>query len=774
MNRKLLTWLMASIAAAPLFAGPHADNVKDLGDSARASSAYENIAKAGDEAFEDLLEGLGQNPDEDGVSATVKAERSSRRLACARLIGGLRDTRASAKLLELMNANAIETSAYPELAGACAASLGRLWADKPASADRSAVVDALKAVATNDKLLKQIRWGALHGLAHLKAGADVAAPMIGADGEAALREAAIDVVVAARHTASADVLLDLWETQRLGPKGPDGTRTGAQAADYVKTLGVHALFALAALDDVRSVAGLVDVATLANFAGHPTWREAAQKQLKRDTLRAKAIEALAAVFKDDEKPTQHRDAAVALGECGADGVAAFLAISDTPVPEGKPENHFKERVERNLRSLSSESALKAFVEAYGKIAADSKDLRGRVIDHLLNNRTVLKKEGIELFRTAADDATLDAPKRAQCINAFSEIRGKDSFADLERWIKSEDGVIRAQAVQNMGRSYIALNKSKPLLVEAMKSVGDDFAKARENALQGLQRSDDKELKQLFIDALDPAKETSALVRNAALRAIDTWRRNAKVADDEVFPAIKARSQDTDADVRGTAIRIAVTFAIRMGESKTAADLVHAGLADASKEVRLQAYGQVAMVGKDVDAAKLIDAAMSETDLQTKGEAVLALSRIDTFADKTKHEKIADLALSVLDQPGRDAAAIELLGRLIKSDGGPFTYVSDKARAQIDTYTTGAEQRYDKVPSLVRLLIRIEDNVFFKRIEELAKLPNVELRRACVDYIVAFGTKEDANFLRTLRDMTDATAQQVAGHIDDGIRKLQDR
>lgn len=773
MNRKLLTWLMASIAAAPLFAGPHADNVKDLGDSSRRSAAFETIAKAGDEAFEDLLEGLGQNPDEDGVSATTKAERSNRRLACARLIGGLRDTRASAKLLEIFNANAIETSAYPELAGACATSLGRLWAEKPASADRAAVIDALKAAAVNDKLLKQIRWGALHGLTHLKAGADVAAPMISADGELALREAAIDVIVAARHTASADALLDLWETQRLGPKGEDGNRSGAVAADYTKPLGVHALLALAALDDARSVAGLVDLATLANFAGHPTWREAAQKQMKRDVLRAKSIEALAAVFKDDEKPTQHRDAASAMGECGADGVTAFLAISDTPVPEGKPETHFKDRVDRNLSSLRSESALKAFVEAYGKIAAEKKDLRGRVIDHLLNNRTMLKKEGIELFRTAADDASLESPKRAQCINAFAETRGKDSLADLERWIKSEDGVIRAQAVQNMGRNYIPLNKSKPHLIEAMKSPGDDFAKARENALQGLQRSDDKELKQLFIDALDPAKESSALVRNAALRAIDTWRRNAKVSDDDVFPAVKARAQDTDADVRATAIRIGVTFALRMGQKTTVAELVSNGLTDESKDVRLQAYGQVAVVGSDIDANKLITAALGETDLQSKAEAVMALSRLDKFEDKARHEKIADLAFSVLEQPGRESSAIELLGRLTE-DGGPFTYVSDKARKQIDTFTTGAEQRYDRVPSLVRLLIRIKDNVFFKKIEEMAKLPNVELRRACVDYIVTFGTREDANFLRTLRDMTDATAQQVAGHIDDGIRKLQDK
>ena len=111
---------------------------------------------------------------------------------------------------------------------------------------------------------------------------------------------------------------------------------------------------------------------------------------------------------------------------------------------------------------------------------------------------------------------------------------------LLRVAGGEDGVIRAQAVQNLGRTYIPLKNSRELLVEALKSAGDDFAKSRQNALQGLQRSDDRELLPLFLAALSPEQEPNAEVRNTALNALDTYRRNARVREDDVVEAVRAR------------------------------------------------------------------------------------------------------------------------------------------------------------------------------------------------------------------------------------------
>lgn len=782
MKHCLLIWTLAALAAISLAAGDYADEVKNLGDKNKRSAAIEALAKAGGDAFEDLLDGLNENPDEAGISADAKAERSARRLECARLLGGLDDTRASADLARLLEAQAVESPAYPWLGAACANAQGRLWAGKAAGADRNATVGSLKLYAADAKLDNRLRWGALHGLAHMKEGAEIASPMLtDAELDQLLRSAAIEVVVAGRHAASADALLDLWESQRLGPAGEDGKRSGAVSRDYTKPLGLQALFGLGAMGDKRAVDGLVDVCTLNEFAAYAALRDEAVRLMKSDALIAEALTSLVATFKDVDKPTARSRAAQTLGEFGARGVTAFLDVADDDAPkpkEGEPEDkyaadHYAKEVDAHLTSLRSDEALTAFVEAYGKLPAESKSLRQKIIDHLLNNRNSLKEASLALFRTAAGDDSLEAPKRAQAVNAWAEAKGKESFDDLARWAKHADGVIRAQAVQNLGRSYIPLAKSLPLLKEALADKGADFAKARENAIQGLQRSDDKELLPLFIESLDPEKETSGEVRNTALKSIDVYRRNARVDDEQVFAAVKGRVTDPDENVRASAVRIASTMAQRMGNRTEGVEIIEKALADAGKEVRLQAYGQVVLVASDIKVDKVIGAALLEETPDLKGNAVQALSGLSAFGDNTEQQqRLVDLALGVIDDRVRENAAKDLLGKL--GQGALFNYTSDKVRARIEALTGGERKEYAKAPVLVRTLVAIHDDTYFGNVQTLAEVPNVELRRACIEYIKAFGTKNDLPFLRTLKDRTDAAAQSVRAEIEAAITAIENR
>lgn len=774
MNRYLL--IATLVFAGSLHAGEFADQVKNLGDKILRPGALEALAKAGDEAFEDLMDGLKQNPAEEGVDAVEAAARSVRRADCARLLGGLGDTRASGELARLLAEQAVENPSHAIFGGTCASALGRIWSDKPSSAERNEIVTTLKLHAGNDGLDPSLRWGALHGLAYLKEGADVAAPLvIKDDARQLIRSAAIEVVVAAGHKASADALLDIWETQRLGPKGEDGSRSGAEARNYTQPLGMQALFGLARLGDDRAVPGLVDVTTLNEFANYAALRDEAVRQMKSSALQGTSIKALVDTFKDVAKPTQRTRAAQALGEFGAPGVTAFLDIADDAAPEGQAEDYYKKQVDSHLSSLRGQEALAAFVDAYGSLPTDNAELRQKIIDHLLNNRTSLKDKSIEVFRTAANDEGLESPKRAQAVNAWAEAKGKESLADLTLWVKSEDGVIRAQAAQNLGRNYIPLASSRPLLEGVLADKDEKYEDARKNALQGLQRSDDKSLLSLFTDSLDPEKEPSGVVRNAALTAIDAYRRTAGIDDDKVYDAIKARTADSQADVRATAVRVAATTAQRMGNRTEAVEIIEKALTDESKDVRLEAYGRVSLVSGDIDALKVVRAALLEQERDARGRALSALSPLDAAAfgdDNEQKKRLVDLALGLIEDRVNEPSAKTLLGKV--GTGANFNYTSEKVRARIEDATGKEPREYGKVPALIRVLIEIQDITYFKKIEELAEIANTEVRRACVEYIESFGTKNDVAFLRTLRDKSDAAAPTLRPRIEEAIKKLEEK
>lgn len=782
MKRSLLIWAVAAISAVSLQAGDFAESVKELGDTNRASSAIQKLSEAGDEAFEDLLDGLKQNPEEEGIDAEEKAKRSSRRLACARLLGTLGDTRSSAELAVILEAESVENPKYPWLGAAAANALGRIWADKPASEERNQVIASLKLHAADATLDKFLRWGCLHGLAALKQGADVAGPILADDSNPELlRSVAIEAIVSAGDNASCDVLLELWETQRLGPMGEDGSRSGSESRNYTKALGLQALFGLAQLGDARAISGLVDVATMNEFRALDTLRSAGIRLMNRDNLRTESIAALVATFKDVDKATQRSSTATALGEFGAAGVTAFLDIADdeAPVPkEGEapdkyPAEYYSQQVDTHLNQLRSQGALEAFVAAYANLPPESKTLHDKIIEHLLNNRKSLKEQSLDVFRTAANDEALEPPQRAKAINAWAEAKGKESFEDLAIWVKSEDGVIRAQAAQNLGRSYIPLAKSKSLLQEVLKNKAEDFSKARENALQGLQRSDEKELLPLFVDSLDPDKEASADVRKVALSALEVYRRTARLDDEDVFPVIEGRLTDPDDNVRASAVRVASTMSQVMGNNSKTVEIIEKALADNSSEVRLQAYTQLALVAADIDVDKVVRAALLEETRELKGQAVAALGDLTAYGDDNDSLKgLADLALGVLEDRVREQDARELLSKL--ASGVQFNYISDQLRGKIEAASQGENKQYAKVAPLMDSLIAIKDLTYFEEVKKLADIVDVEVRRACVRYIKEFGTKKDVGFLRNLREKKDAVAAGVVPEIDTAIEELNNK
>src|SRR5690606_23622278 len=108
---------------------------------------------------------------------------------------------------------------------------------------------------------------------------------------------------------------------------------------YAGPFGLQALFGLASMGDTRAVDGLVDVTTLNEFANNTGLRDHAVRLMKTEALLTQTLAALVAAFKDVDKPTARGRAAQTLGDLGARGVTAFLAVADDEAPkpkEGEP------------------------------------------------------------------------------------------------------------------------------------------------------------------------------------------------------------------------------------------------------------------------------------------------------------------------------------------------------------------------------------------------------------------------------------------------------
>lgn len=760
MKRSLILCGLALCGAAALNAGPFENEVESLGsDSIERSAAVEELARAGDEAFEDLMDGLALDPDEEGVDEFEEARRVAIQRECVRLLGALGDTRASAGLLEILRGD------NPPMwtSTACANALGLIWKDKEASPEREDVEAELTALASSTETDEALRWASLRSLARLGTGAVIAMGVL-ADDEASdlFRSAAIEVVVSTGHVDAADQLIALWESQR-----------GEEAAEVTKGLGVKALFGLAELGDDRAVGGLIDVATLRDFTEFPDLQNRAIDLLKSDDLRAVALDELVAAFKDVDREAQHREVARTLGELGADGVTTFLAIADDEAPEGEAPDYYKLKVDQWLSSLRSAEALSAFVAAYDEVDPENAELRETIFAHIYSNRRSIDQADQSFFHVAADDETLEAEKRAQAIAAWAESQGKDAFDQLSIWVKSDVPEIRAQATQSLGRSFIPLAKSQPLLVEALGSEGEEFTETRRNALSGLLRSTDEDLLPLFLERLDPELEPDAETRRRAIQAVDGYTKTAGIDEAEVYPALKERLDDADADVRAAALNRLVVMANNLGRTGEATGIVEDGLTDNNHEVRDAAYRRVTLVASDIDTNKVVSAALLEETSEMQRSSVLALSRLDNFGDDAeRHERLVDLALRVVNSASHRSYARELLAAIDESAPARKRYITEAVRGRIEEDREAGN--HATLPVLIRTLIDIEDVTYFNEVKEMAEIANVELRRACVDYLAETGTTNDIPFLRQLKDRSDSAADAVRGHIDDAIRTLEDR
>lgn len=540
-------------------------------------------------------------------------------------------------------------------------------------------------------------------------------------------------------------------------------------------IGVAAVFALASLKDKRCVPGLVDILTLSDFdRSYVTYRKQAEYFLRE--LQPEAIPMLADLIRDHRKSAEWGQAALALGEFGADGVAALLAIA---YEDKEGETILRDRVDLQLNLLRNEAALEAFVVTYRRLDPKNeteKKLRDKVVNQLLAYfREVHEKV---VFKEIADDIdNIKAPDRARAINAYADGMGKEAFEALKVWVKDKESVVRRRAVQKLGTSLIPLDDSTPVLKEA---VADEDPDVRRAALRGLQRSDDKELLPVFVDALDPAKEPDALVRARAIDALEQFNRSASLEDEGVYGPIKARLKDTDPTVRAAALRVALDMAIRIGETKAGAEMLEAGFADAVQSVRSQAYGLVfkQQIRDEIDPVKLVTAALKETAAAAKGDAVQALSQLEAekFDEIDKIDDLVQLALGVLDTRNRRILAKDLLAKLA-SRGVPFGTISAAVRKRIDdawALPTKNDRVYESMAFFVDVLVKIEDDGYFKRIKVMIEEPKLKLRRACVKYYAEFGVREDLELLRRLRDNGDSAAVAVRRDIENAIRKLEER
>ncbi|MHC4840790.1 MAG: HEAT repeat domain-containing protein [Planctomycetota bacterium] len=769
MRKTLLVWALTGVCATGLLAGDFESDVNDLGGpekpaaADRSRSAVDKIREAGVEAYKDLIEGLNTEMPTD---ATKSARVNQIRQHCAELLGALGDSRATDDLLKHFDKHRAADSEYPEFGSRCAYALGQIWADKKADNTRAKVVGALSACAEEGTANAKIsRYASLRGLALMKVGGILATKLITPADEATpeeplIQQAAIEVIRASNTKSAAAQLVKIWETQAAG-----------ELKDMSKSVGVTAVFALAEFKDVRAIAGLVEILTNTRaFPNEPTLKNEATRLLQDKALSKAGIDALVAVFVDEEKQTQWGTAASALGSRGAGGVTALLAVSDLPVPEGKPDNHYSRRVEDNLRQLNSDDALAAFADAYRNVG-ENKDLRLKLIEQLLRYRTDIKKADAGVFKEGANDDKLEAPKRGECVAAYANLMGKDGFKDLKAWVANPEAVVRAEAVTGLGSTAIPLSKSVDVLKSVLADRNPDYFKARENALNGLKRSSDKGLLPLFLESMDPEIEKSADVRNRAILNLRSYRLSSGVDEEDMIDDIKGRLSDEDEEVRSTALDAYIPMATNLGNTEDAVKAVEAGMTDAAKSVRKMAYRGVGAVRNDVDPGKVVDQALTEETLEMRKEAITALSNLENLPEaEEKQRGLSDLCVNVLMQESNNGRAQDLLKNVVDKTPKLYSDVKQKARDEITALKGRGE--YQKIVGWITVLMGIRDHSYVDEVKSLAEQDNTELRRKCVAYMRENGGMADADWLRTLRDRTDRAAAAVKGDIEAAIKHLE--
>lgn len=757
--RAMWVWLLAAGFTGALWAGDYVDEVKDLGDNNKSVKAYENIVKGGDDAIADVLEGFKEEHVEDAVK---NAAITARIHDCARILGQIGDKTAVEPLLERVKAESSTEGKYIEIGADSARSLGKVLGRIGDHPKRGDALTELKRLAGGENIDVKLRFGAMEALRDMREGGEEVAKFLDSDNRH-LQYAAIEVVVSSGHKASADKLLALWDAQ-IKPETEGGN---VPLKRLQSAVGLAALFGLASWGDKRASAGLVFVATKPEYSSMATVRTQAREHLNASSdLKAEGIKVLTEILKDDKATNRYSPASVTLGELGADGVKAFLSLADG-VEDAEVKKKLEERIRSQMVQLNDESALSGFASAYRKAESGSK-LRVAILKHLLRNRNAVSEADLVLFMEIADDTKVEAPDRASAINAWADLKGRDALDDLKRWIADGEGVVRAEAYEAMGRSYIPISVSTEFL---KKALTDDYVESRINALRGLRRSTDEKLLDVFVERMDPEKEKDAKVRREAVMSLESFKRNAKLSDEDVLEPIQGRLKDIDADVRSQAVRIVVDMLSRSEDIEAASKVVEDALKDKDPNVRAQAYGQVVMVATSIDPKVVVDAAADETDNRAMGEAVVAVNNLSELPDENV-EPLVNLSFRAFDNRARRSMAVELLGKLAKK--GQFTKIAKRAEAAInERYDADGNKDLSGCAPYVKVLSTIGDDSQFDLVKKLAEENNIELRRECVAYIQQNGAKEDIKYLKTLREKTDSASYSVRGAIDAAIRTLED-
>ncbi len=857
MKRTLTLAFAALCFTSTLFAGDFKKSVEDLGDQNLRPAAIAKLGEAGADAYDDLLEGL--KTDVEAEKDAVKAANKSQiRLACARLLGELRDSRATADLLRLLKDE--KTRGFLGLADACSIALGKIAAAKPEAAGSADAVAEIKRIAADEKSGHKLRYAALTALAELKTGGEIAQPFLKEGTDDAVRFAAVMAIGASKHKAAADELFAIWDKQFKD----------ADTKKHSDALGMAALFALANFGDDRATSALIGVATLPEFELNASYRDMAKGFLKEQA--AKAIPLLVEIVKDDNKGASYAPAVRLLGDLGAAAVRALLDLAkldaneiddkqlaqwdenrdgnvtleefkkkytaepkvieaaykaldknndakldatevDAAVLAEKDDNkdggitlaefsaHYKvaddklgeeytkldtdknaklehvvkytSRVEGQLGLLVEDSALQAVMDAWRALPAED---AGRKI---LMRKLLLQrpKVALDLFREVAGDDKVEAMQRAQAIDAYAEVKGKDAFEDLKAWCAEPNPPeVRRAATRNLGREFVPLSKSEEILKQKLT---DPDAETRLTALRGLQRSDKKENVEVFVKRL--AEDTEASVRRTALETLEQFNMNAKLDGEGIYePVKKAFYEDKDSTVRAQALRLGVILAEQKGDNNATKDMIAKGLEDKDQVVRSQVYTLMYRpnVKSQIDTKKLVEAVLKESEFQGKGDGVQALSYLDAekwgdaSLSEDQRKAVTDLALSVLADR-RSPFVATLLGKL-KDKGGQFTRISDKTQALLGDALKATNPDYGRIASCLEVLNNIKDTSTgaFDLARKAAKLPNYESRVAAIRFIQTNGDKGDVAFLRELQNMGDATASSVKRVIDEAIGALE--
>ncbi|MCC6151067.1 MAG: HEAT repeat domain-containing protein [Planctomycetes bacterium] len=859
MKRTLTLAFAALCFTTSMYAGDFKNSVSELGDPVKRPGAVAKLGEAGADAFDDLLEGLKTDVDAE-KDAVKQGNLRQVRITCARLLGELRDSRATADLLKLLRDEKARASI--DTSESCAIALGKIAASKPDAAGSADAVAEIRKLAADEKSGHKLRCAALTALAELKQGGEIALPLLKEDVDAAVRFAAVIVVGASKHAAAADALFAIWDQQFKD----------ADTKKHSDALGIAALFALASFRDERSVQALINVATLPEFELNASYRDLAKGYLKEQS--AKAIPILVEIFKDDTKGGSYAPTVRLLADFGPDGVRALVALAKLDANEieanqltlwdenrdgGVSLDEYKKKYAPTKAELDSEFAARdknknskleadevdaaeltawdvnkdgavdaaefsagfklgeaKLAEAFAKLDANKDSKLEHVVKYtsrvegqlgllmednalqavmdawrampaedsgrkLLMRKLLLQRPRIalDLFREVAGDEKVEAAQRAQAIDAYAEVKGKDSFEDLKAWSDEKNPPeVRRAATRNLGREFVPLSKSEELL--KLKTTDPD-AETRMTALRGLQRSDKKENAEVFVKRL--AEDSEASVRRAALEALEQFNNNAKLEGAGIYePVKKAFNEDKDATVRAQALRLAVILAEQAGDNNATKYMVAKAISDSEMVVRTQVYTLMYRpnVKSQVDVKKLLEVVLRETEFQGRGDAVQALSYLDAdkWADNTLDSKqlaaVVDLALSVLADR-RSPFTVTLLGNF-SSKGIQFTRISEKTVAMLKEALKGSAADFGRVASCLEVLtkVKVKDKDSFDLARQAAKLASYDARLAAVRFIQENGDKGDVAFLRELQNMGDATSSSMRHIIDEAIKTLEAR